>query len=170
MNSSARPPLVEITNSALETIAREASLSLDGLETGGILLGTDQPERLIIRHAGGPGPLAQRSPNTFSRDLAHAQSIADIAWEKDRSVWIGEWHTHPAGDLTPSPLDLNSYTQHLNDPDLGLHHFVAIVAGFDVQSRVVAQTWIVDRYRAELVIPVRHAPNHDSHTQDRFGS
>ncbi len=111
---------VTITDVALSAIAREALRSVDGLETGGILLGDDATDGIVIRHAGGPGPKATRGERTFMRDLDHARRLADSAWSEDRSQWIGEWHTHPTGGLSPSEVDLHSYMRHLHDPRTGV--------------------------------------------------
>jgi integrative and conjugative element protein (TIGR02256 family) len=139
---------VSITESARAVIARESLRSLDGSETGGILLGTDSPEGIVIRHAGGPGPNARRSSCTFLRDRDHAQQLADAAWRRDRSQWIGEWHTHPSSELIPSDLDLDSYRHHLHDPDLELDHFVALIVGLHTNRGITVATWLVDRRHA----------------------
>ncbi|MCB8046019.1 Mov34/MPN/PAD-1 family protein [Microbacterium oxydans] len=44
---------------------------------------------------------------------------ADYAWHVDGSQWVGEWHTHPTGPMTPSDRDLASYYAHLSDAELG---------------------------------------------------
>lgn len=144
-----------ITDAALASIASEALRSIDGLETGGILLGADVADEIDIRHAGDPGPNASRSERTFLRDLDHARCLADSAWLEDRSQWIGEWHTHPTGGLSPSAVDLRSYMRHLQDPELGFERFVAIIAGFDSSAQVVVATWLIEQDRIRPVIPGR---------------
>lgn len=141
---------------ASRVIATESLLSTDGLETGGILLGTCSGNLIEVRHAGGPGPNAQRETHTFNRDLNHAQHLAELAWVEDQSLWIGEWHTHPSADLTPSPLDLDSYLRHLHDPDLNFDQFVAMIVGLDTQARPVIATWLIERHQARP-IPLRSA-------------
>ena len=149
--SNATLPTISITSVALKVITTEAQRSMDGLETGGILLGTDTPEGIFIRHAGDPGPNARRSPVTFLRDLRHAQQLAETAWREDRSQWVGEWHTHPMADLTPSSLDVDSYRRHLRDRDLRLDHFVAIIVAVPPGGRIGAATWLIDRNWVRLV-------------------
>lgn len=144
-----------ITDVALSAIAREAVQSVDGLETGGILLGNDAADGIDIRHAGGPGPNATRGERTFTRDLDHARRLANSAWSEDRSQWIGEWHTHPTGGLSPSEVDLHSYLRHLHDPELRFDRFVVIIAGFDSFAHVIVATWIVDRNHILAVAPRR---------------
>jgi integrative and conjugative element protein (TIGR02256 family) len=144
-------PTISISADALSLINREAQRSADGLETGGILLGTETHGNISIRHAGDPGPNARRHPRNFVRDLHHAQQLATAAWREDHSQWIGEWHTHPSSDLTPSSLDLDSYLRHLHDPELQLDRFVAIIVEANASGRVRSATWLVDLDRIYLV-------------------
>lgn len=104
-------PLVRISPFALGDIVGLAAESADGDETGGVLLGFDATDGgpVTVSAAGDPGPGAERSPVRFRRDLDHAQRLARDAWLLDRSLWIGDWHTHPMGLPQPSPVDLSSY-------------------------------------------------------------
>jgi integrative and conjugative element protein (TIGR02256 family) len=144
-------PDLRIIPKALMLIGEEAIRSRDGLETGGILLGTDDGQEIVIRHAGGPGPKARRETHRFLRDLAHAQQLAEQAWKEDQSRWIGEWHTHPSGDLTPSNYDLEAYTRHLHDPELSFKRFLTLIVGLTRTGKITGVAWIVDQ---ETVLPV----------------
>lgn len=144
-------PAVLITQSAVASIAREACRSVDGLETGGILLGTDDGDVIVIKHAGDPGPKAKRSERAFLRDNDHARRLANEAWVLDGSQWIGEWHTHPNLELVPSSLDLSSYLRHIRDPELCLERFVAIIVGVGSDVGVVATAWTIDLSSASMV-------------------
>ena len=140
-----------MTQEVWRVIAREATRSRDGLETGGILLGSDDFNDIVIRHAGGPGPNARREPDRFLRDLAYAQRLAEIAWKEDQSQWIGEWHTHPSGDLAPSSYDLDAYSRHLRDPELGFNRFIAVIVGVTLTREATSVVWIVDQESARPV-------------------
>lgn len=162
-------PIVSITDNALASIAHEARQSRDGMETGGILLGTESSSGTVIRHAGGPGPNARRSKNTFLRDLTYAQLIAESGWESDQSQWIGEWHTHPTGGLAPSAVDLNSYMSHLHDPELGFHQFIAVIACFNAAGEVTIATWLVEKNQVRSVQLTRlgeHTLQHRNSAKD----
>ncbi|UKA56657.1 Mov34/MPN/PAD-1 family protein (plasmid) [Arthrobacter sp. FW305-BF8] len=153
MSNPVQRPDVRIIPKALMMIGEEAIRSRDGLETGGILLGTDDGQEIVIRHAGGPGPKARREFHRFLRDLSHAQQLAELAWREDQSQWIGEWHTHPSGDVTPSNYDLEAYAQHLHDPELGFKRFLTIIVGITRTDEITAVAWIVDQETA-LPVPV----------------
>jgi integrative and conjugative element protein (TIGR02256 family) len=147
LNTEADSPTICIAHSAAAMITRDATRSRDGLETGGILLGIDSTERIFIRHAGDAGPQAHRGPHAFLRDLEHAQRLAESAWKQDGSQWLGEWHTHPSGALTPSELDISSYLRHLKDPDLQFNRFIAIIVGLRHDNEIVAAAWLVHKNR-----------------------
>lgn len=178
----AEAPVAHIAPAALRAIAREADRSHDGLETGGILLGPDIADTIVISRAGDPGPRAHRTEHSFLRDLAHAQSLAYTAWNEDGHQWIGEWHTHPTGDLTPSALDLHSYLQHLHDPELHLDWFVAIIVGLTPDAGITTAAWLIERRRVralslDITIDSEHSakrstrqPQHRTRTDSHTGT
>ena len=122
------PSLITLTRPAFETIQQTCRAAHDGYETGGILLGHQHDDgRLVVTTAGDPGPHAVRHRASFRRDQAHAQALADAAWSLDRSVWIGDWHTHPRGPVQPSQADLATYLALLRDSELGFSTFLALI-------------------------------------------
>jgi integrative and conjugative element protein (TIGR02256 family) len=157
-------PVIRLVARAAETIATEAPASMDGSETGGILLGHDRGETITVTRAGDPGPLADRRPDGFLRDLAHSRRLADEAYDEDESVWVGEWHTHPAGTGVPSRMDEETYGRLLADPELGFTRLASIIVfpcpehGW---SELVLAAWTADAAgihdaRLEVVEPTDH--------------
>ena len=153
MSSRAAPRerVVTLQASALETITMEIFGSAPDLETGGILLGHAPGDRadLHVTVAGDPGPNAVHEPRRFLRDPAHAQKLADRAWADHQAVWIGEWHTHPAAGPKPSDIDLRSYLQHLEDPELQFTEFLSLIvastdAGPTVAAWIVTSTYLIE--------------------------
>lgn len=118
---------VELSHQALLTIEAEVARGGRGLETGGILLGHETDGVPRVTFAGDPGPKAVREPLRFSRDLDHAERLAERAWQELQAVWLGEWHTHPGGSPVPSDIDMASYGRHLADPDLTFSRFVSLI-------------------------------------------
>lgn len=123
----------------------------DGLETGGILLGHQHEDgHLSVTVAGDPGPRAQRGPRSFRRDHAHAQRLARAAYAHDRSIWIGDWHTHPRGPERPSPIDLRAYVDVIRSDDSDFAVFLSIIA-IPVVPRPLLWAWAVTD---ETITPV----------------
>ena len=150
---------MHITTRALAAIAEHAVASADGLETGGIVLGYDANDlgATLVMEAGGPGPNAQRRPDFFQRDLAHAQALADEAFERSCSRWIGEWHTHPHGALAPSRKDLRTYRRFLRDPELQFAAFLSLIVGPEGGGweRLRMAAWLIELRRVlpALLLP-----------------
>jgi integrative and conjugative element protein (TIGR02256 family) len=147
------PPSIFISPAVVAKIAYEARASSDGTETGGILLGTTRDNALAIRHAGDPGPQAVRDVNFFQRDLCHAQSLGDWAFEHDQSIWLGEWHTHLNAPPVPSSRDLATYRNLLADPELAFEHFVAIIVADPTNSwtHPEAATWVITKTQVDAI-------------------
>jgi integrative and conjugative element protein (TIGR02256 family) len=149
--------MIRVLPAAAQAINGHAVESADGNETGGILLGHDLGDTLVVTVAGGPGPNAVRTPYRFNRDLAYSQALADDAYARDGSVWIGEWHTHPKGQASPSQVDLSTYLAHLATPDLGFTRFLSFIAlpcpahGW---SEVNIVPWLIEPSSA-TVVPLR---------------
>src|SRR5215212_3312521 len=66
-------------------------------ETGGILVGRVEGNRVLITYAIGPVPLALHSRHEFKRDGEYSQAVLDqIVTEMEGAYdYIGEWHSHP---------------------------------------------------------------------------
>lgn len=151
-----RERVVTIQASALETIATEVFGSDPDLETGGILLGhaATSSVDLHVTVAGDPGPQALHEPRRFLRDPAHAQTLADQAWEDHRAVWVGEWHTHPATGPVPSDVDVRSYLQHLKDPELQFPEFLSLIVANASSGPAVVAWVITDTHLIEASLSV----------------
>lgn len=150
---------MHITTRGLAAIAKHAFASADGLETGGILLGYDANDlgATLVMEAGGPGPNAQRRRDFFQRDLAYAQTLADEAFARSCSRWIGEWHTHPHGALAPSRKDLRTYRRFLRDRELEFATFLSLIVGpeEDGWERLRMAAWLIELRRVlpALLLP-----------------
>lgn len=119
---------VVVAGSVLAVIARVCDEETQGRETGGILLGHQHTDgHLSVTQAGDPGPLAERTASRFRRDAAHAGLLSSAAYARDRSVWLGDWHTHPTGPSRPSPVDMAAYASVLRDESSGFETFLSVI-------------------------------------------
>jgi integrative and conjugative element protein (TIGR02256 family) len=140
------PERIRIAPPAYETIKAEAAAFSNEIETGGILLGHNVGTEILISMSSGPGPAAVHERDRLERDTQHAATAAGTAWDRDRSQWIGEWHTHPRSSLMPSHVDVSTYRRHLADAGLRFNRFVAIVVRAN-SDRIQLVGWIVTNAR-----------------------
>lgn len=79
------------------------------LETGGLLLGYDDPAtaQVVIRQVVGPGPRAAHGLSRFFPDHDyHRRETARIYASSGRiTSYLGDWHSHPGGGTALSPTD-----------------------------------------------------------------
>ncbi|WP_390890202.1 Mov34/MPN/PAD-1 family protein [Curtobacterium flaccumfaciens] len=115
-------------------------------ETGGVLLGHDVGTDILVSMSSGPGPAAVHERDHLARDTQHAATAAHTAWDRDRSQWVGEWHTHPRSSLMPSHMDVSTYRRHLTDPGLRFDRFVAVIVRAK-SERTQLVGWVVTNTR-----------------------
>lgn len=78
----------------------------DALEIGGFLFGTVKGNTVTLTRATGPGRSAEREPRRLKLDIGQASG-----WElgEEAPTRIGIWHSHPCGDMEPSPEDKRAW-------------------------------------------------------------
>ena len=78
-------------------------------ERGGILMGQVSEDfgTVLVTHVTVPGPYDRGTRTTFYRDGVWAQRLAEREFVASggRTVYLGEWHTHPAARARPSSRD-----------------------------------------------------------------
>lgn len=121
---------VGLSSAALATISRYASVSPE-TETGGILAGRLEGATLRIEYASGPGDHSRRTRNHLVLDKQYAQGQIDALATLSQGMlrYTGEWHTHPSGNLTPSPADLRSLHTLASAKEAAIQTPLIIIAG-----------------------------------------
>lgn len=87
------------------------------LETGGLLAARTTQSwdtQMHVVDARGPGPKTQHRANAMRIDLDGADQLErEFAYAEAGIAEVGMWHTHPRGDATPSPDDLQTLADSL---------------------------------------------------------
>lgn len=81
------------------------------IETGGVLAGhLDEHGNVVITHVSGPGPNAVKLATKFEKDVVFCQKFLDDIYlqSNKKTVYIGEWHSHPSENNQPSGTDIKS--------------------------------------------------------------
>src|SRR5579884_3498453 len=101
--------LVEFTAAAVVRLTARRQVGPAAPEAGGVLLGRQilGSSDVVIDHASEPSLKDRRGRFWFRRARQPAQEIVDRAWRESGGVvnYLGEWHTHPEDDPSPSWVD-----------------------------------------------------------------
>ena len=82
-------------------------------ESGGILLGTVHDHGMLITHATVPSRFDRQLPMFLSREARGHRAVAQRMWRASGGIvrYLGDWHTHPEDDPSPSGIDLREWHQ-----------------------------------------------------------
>lgn len=107
--SESEPLTVYIKDEVLADL-RGQVLAKSGVETGGVLAGYVDGNICYINYASSGGPNAVEQRDKFEKDVAFCQEFVDNLYRNygDRAMYVGEWHSHPSRNNSPSNTDLRS--------------------------------------------------------------
>lgn len=107
--------LVIVETAALRALNKYRQLHKNQCEQGGVLIGEVRPPHIIITQITEPGPADVATRFGFTRKKQHHQHQVDQHWLTSGGflTYIGEWHTHPEPNPTPSGVDLSSWRKGL---------------------------------------------------------
>jgi integrative and conjugative element protein (TIGR02256 family) len=76
-------------------------------EAGGILLGQVVERSIYVLQLSFPNLFDKVNRHEFIRDKNAAQIIIDFSFYNsvNKTIYLGEWHTHPEDNPSPSPQD-----------------------------------------------------------------
>ena len=123
-----------VAQKALETIELECR-KYPETETGGILVGYKDADKVTVTHATGPGPNADRSAHHFTKDTPYLQSILNLLGHYYPVDYLGVWHKHPQSMPYPSGGDVMSAMEEVRDQDMGLEELLTPICLLD-QGRI----------------------------------
>ncbi len=116
---------ISITRSVLNLIEKFKQTSKNANESGGILLGQVADDKVYILKVSTPNKFDKASRYSFDCNKDAAQVIIDYEFNNSgrKTIYIGEWHTHPENFPNPSGVDRkmidNQYFKNkLNEPFL----------------------------------------------------
>lgn len=103
---SVRPERLWIPRKVLEQMVLDAARWFPD-ETGGAFMGYEAEGGLVVTDLIDAGPLAKRSPTSFTPDADfQLADMARIYHESGRiHTYVGDWHSHPDGSPGYSGID-----------------------------------------------------------------
>jgi integrative and conjugative element protein (TIGR02256 family) len=108
---------------------REYAAAAFPLETGGALIGRYvDASTADVASVTGPCADARHEAYGFERGTAGLREVLDDAWERGL-YYLGEWHTHPASDPSPSRDDLATMRRFAADPAMSCPEPLLLILG-----------------------------------------
>jgi integrative and conjugative element protein (TIGR02256 family) len=150
---------IVMAKEAIEKI-KHLSQKSNGVETGGVLIGTvakiEEGLVLIICHATLPGKRAIQMPAYFDRDKGYCGNLVKeyhSASEGDLN-YVGEWHSHPTRDITPSWLDDTSLFRVAYDKGYAIKNPISIIQSSEntLNTGVTVYTDKGAKYNDSLIV------------------
>lgn len=115
------------------TLSRLRSFSCQDTEAGGLLLGSVIPalDAMEVSQATEPGGRDRRRKFGFHRSGSDSTRIAKAAWHASDGIVhiLGEWHTHPEDEPTPSLVDYRNMLAQLRGTTVVYKGLFMLVAG-----------------------------------------
>lgn len=120
---------LQLMNHAVAQIAGEVR-HRRRTETGGILIGaySDNLHSVRVAQATGPGKHSIHAPFAFTRGVRDLQRMVERA-EADGLYYVGGWHSHLGGNVSPSIQDLRQMREVSADPEYNRPEPVLLVVG-----------------------------------------
>jgi integrative and conjugative element protein (TIGR02256 family) len=138
---------VKITEALMGVIGGFKQFKKKDNESGGILLGQIIDNNIYILKASTPNKFDKASRFSFECNKDAAQVIIDYEFinSGNKTIYVGEWHTHPENYPNPSGIDIRMikdqyFKNRLNEPFLvlliqGLQGvYIAIYDGKKIES------------------------------------
>lgn len=125
--------VLQLGHEALRLFAESRQVADSDTEAGGLLIGRliSGTADVVVDRATGPVPSDRRSRFYFVRARRPAQEAVDAAWASSAGTqnYIGDWHTHPEDDPSPSCIDRRDWRQIVRRSEFEQPRLVFIIVG-----------------------------------------
>lgn len=133
--------LVVIMPNVIERLLNHRQLKTYSKEAAGVLIGEKRGLHFIIRELSEPGKGDIRSRFAVDRQGIHHQKVVNDAFACSGGTlqYVGEWHTHPENNPSPSTKDLNSWRKEFSISD----DVILIIVG-------LKQIWVAKKSGSQI--------------------
>jgi len=124
---------LHFTDSVLNLIDSYKQRNSRSPESGGILLGQVKDNDVYIMKASIPTTWDKATRRSFIRNKEIAQQIIDYEFANsgNRTIYLGEWHTHPEKYPHPSKVDEKMITDQYRMNDLNEPFLILFIQGIN---------------------------------------
>jgi integrative and conjugative element protein (TIGR02256 family) len=125
-----------IHNNALAIMESHRQCKVKQKEAGGILLGQIRKNEIHVLKATHPCNKDHRSRFRFQRNKNNAQKVINHEFYKSRgrTIYLGEWHSHPELYPSPSSIDKNMIRNQYYKNKINENFLLMIIVGLNENS------------------------------------
>lgn len=133
------------------------------MEIGGLLLGEHVREdifrvvEITAQHDGGSHVGFMRFPQQHNEQLQ--SFFCRTGQNYTRFNYLGEWHSHPCFEPTPSTMDLQTMQSMASDPAVGANFMVLIVAKLAHDHGLECSATVFQEGLIPLSVPLQAEPD-----------
>jgi len=124
---------IKIGEEAWETMGAGVQTDEKARESGGVMMGRfiKDCKDLVIDKVTQPMDGDRQSRYGFKRLSPLHQEILDKEWMASKGTcnYLGEWHTHPEDDPTPSSVDINDWKRKLRKDVFSGRYLYFLIVG-----------------------------------------
>lgn len=122
---------IVLLDSVIDLLRKYKQVNSRSNESGGILLGQVKGNSIYIMRASIPTNWDKSSRNSFNRSKDIAQVIInyEFANSNRKTIYLGEWHTHPEKLPTPSSVDKKMIFDQFRDNELNEPFLILVIQG-----------------------------------------
>ena len=130
----------EFSQPALAILASHRQLSASAAEAGGVLLGRFivSSQDVVVDEVTSPTRYDKRWRFFFKRAKRSAQARVEEAWRESQGTrnYLGDWHSHPEDNPTPSCIDTRGWKKTLRKA-----HVESEALFFVILGRTTVRVW-----------------------------
>lgn len=132
---------VTLTYNVLQTLRRFEQRNIKN-ESGGILLGKVYQDIILMEKVTVPGLHDKFGRYFYIRSKKNAQRVINKLWKSSngKTIYLGEWHTHPIVNPKPSLQDLKMIKECLISTKMEIDFLILIIVGLSGSLWVGIQT------------------------------
>jgi integrative and conjugative element protein (TIGR02256 family) len=122
---------IYISDSVIELIKSFKQFGSTDNESGGILLGQIRDKGIYILRASTPNKFDKASRFSFECNKDAAQVIINFEFQNSnkKTIYIGEWHTHPEKIPSPSGIDKSMIKEQFRRNTLNEPFLILVIQG-----------------------------------------
>lgn len=122
---------VVISDQVISLIDQHAQVKRHMYEAGGILLGQIENNTVYIIRVTTPNKFDSRSRYNFIRAKDPAQIVINYEFYNSdkKTIYLGEWHTHPEANPTPSEQDITMIRDQFHKNKINEKFLLLIIKG-----------------------------------------